>query len=397
MSYAFTEFIRGLGAADSPTAEAFEELWHRLSAALAGEIKRRGLWRLPPSYLGVTGGASWRESTVDELVAPCYQHIFIDRLGGLLAQLQVKDNVDGLVRLHVRNFVHEQQRRHDPLGFRLYNVLRRALRAAIDDGELEVVSGDQRLRSDTVLAFSDARGGEPTTASPELLAEQVRLWNDELLPDLVTAQGPAQASVATRLRQKILEDLPMAGVRTFCFADVLDPLKTDVRRRWARLLDQDLGDAAFDNEASGDGDGGWPQLVRRVEAADDLEQIQHFEALVGCVTDGVDRHPGSKAARRHLSTLWQFLRSWSADEYEDVEEDGALPSRRRLSTLLRIPRDRMPGLFSELGKMIESCSAAILGNPAVRSLRDRENATSTSASAGAQGPPGKLAGASSDV
>ena len=174
----------------------------------------------------------------------------------------------------------------------------------------------------------------------------------------------------------------MAGVVAFRFADVLDPLKTDVRGRWARLLDQDLGDAAFEETDPGDGGEGWPQLVRRFEAPDDLEQHQHFEALVGCVTGGVDQHPGSKAARRHLSTLWQFLRSWSADEYEDVGEGGALPSRRRLSTLLRIPRDRMPGLFAELGKMIESCSAAILGNPAVRSLRDRENATSTSGSAG---------------
>ncbi|MEM8932520.1 MAG: hypothetical protein AAGE94_15160 [Acidobacteriota bacterium] len=369
MQGAFTDFVRSLDADGAvPDAEDFDRLWEALATTLTREIRRRGLWALPPAYLGLTGHTAWNRAAVDELVAPCYEHTFVDRLGGLIAQLAVKDTIDGLVVLHVRNFVHEAQKRHDPLGFRVYNVLRTAIERAIEAGDARDLSGSRRLRNDTILALGDppADATEADAIDPATVADIVRRWNDLLLPDLVTAQGKAQASVVAHLG-RLLADLPVAGIGVVRFGDVVEPLKADARRRWAELLDQDFGDTAFD-----DGEDGLPRLVRRLEPDPGWAEQHDFDHLVECVTEAVD-HRGEPVPARYLSTLWQFLRSWSSGEH--AVEDAELPSRRRLAGLLKIPRDRLGSLFATLAEMVEACRSATDGNGAVIPFGPRRDAS----------------------
>jgi hypothetical protein len=352
-------------------------LWTALRAALRSELRRRGLWESPPAYLGIYGWDSWetsemRQGALEELLFECYSYIFVSRRRGLEAQLKLKPNIDGLVFLNIRHFLHERQREHDPLGSQVFEVLRSAVRMAIAEGTLHVLAGDEGVRNDTVLSFSPE--AQPPAASRERIAALVPSWNDELLPDLVTLRGQRQEEVARRLRER-LPDLRREGLGIFRFKDLIDPLKADVRKRWAAILDQSQGEAA---PQGGEEEG--RSRVRVVAPDQRVEERQLFRWLVDCVLTGLRRLDTSEKTREYLVTLWQFVRL-QASEGEGLEaldarlgqllreaEDEERLSLRRLAEHLRIPRERLPGLYDTLGSLLEGCRAASRGRVAVKAF-----------------------------
>lgn len=374
---AFTEHVRLLTAAKGPLdAARFEPLWTALRGALRGELKRRGLWESPPDYLGIYGWESWgapgggTSDAFEELLIECYSYIFVQRLRSLRAQLEVKPNVDGLVFLNIQHFLHERQKEHDPVGAQVFEVLRSAVRSALATGDLHWVAGDERVRNDTVLSFTAGGGTDVPAPPPGLVAARVARWNDDLLPDLVTLRGLRQEEVVERLRER-LPDLHEDGLDRFRFKDLVDPLKADVRARWAAILDQSQGETAPQT-----GEDERRERVRLARPDLRVEDKQLFRRLVDCVLTSVRRLEISEKTRGYLSTLWQFVRV-QASEGEALEPadsrldqwlrdvaEGERPSLRRLAEELRIPRERLPGLYEILGDLLERCRAAHSGRAA---------------------------------
>jgi hypothetical protein len=377
--WAFTDHVRALASGKPLDPKRLDELLHSLRSALRNELKKRGLWEAPPSYLGIFGWTAWeasagtRENALEELLAECYAYIFVARLRGLQAQLKLKPNIDGLVFLNIRHFLHERQKEHDPLGAQVFEVAQSAVRAAVEEKELRVVGGDEKVRNDTVLSFGP--GMEDARANRERFPSVVARWNDELLPDLVTLRGRRQEEVVQRLRAR-LSDLRREGLEVFRFKDLVDPLKADVRARWAAILDRSQGEAAPQME---EGSG---EISRVVQPDTGLEERQVFRKLVDCVLTAIRREPNEKT-RGYLATLWQFLRMRASDgeeegpasrlgrtmmaEMESADEDQ--PSHRQLAERLSIPRDRISALYRTLGTMLQECRAAISGKAAVMSLK----------------------------
>jgi hypothetical protein len=328
----FTAFVGGLQGARTPDADLFHDTWHGLRAVLVQEMKRRGLWESPPHYLGVCGWERWdseappgsgparAQSALGELVADCYAFIFVDRLQSLKRHLLEKPEIDGLVLLNVRHFLHERQREHDPLGFRIFELLQAAVEEAAASGDLHVLAGDRKIRNDTLLGFRPE--AEPL-ATPADWERIVLLWNDELMPDLVTAQTRRLAAVARRLRELLLE-LPGHGVEAFRFKDLLDPLKRDARGRWATLL--------AEKEDGGRGACG-----------------QSFEEMARRVSASIERLEADSRTRSQLRTLWHHL--WR-QHGEKAPEAGRPSSYRQLGQRLDIPRERLPGLFDLLRQIV---------------------------------------------
>lgn len=377
-SHVFTDHVRLLVGGRPLDEGSLAPLWTALRSALRNELRRRGLWESPPAYLGIYGWDSWetsetRQGALEELLFECYTYIFVSRLRSLEAQLKLKPNVDGLVFLNVRHFLHERQREHDPLGSQVFEVLRSAVRMAIAEGTLHVLAGDEGVRNDTVLSFSPE--AQAPGASRERIAALVPSWNDELLPDLVTLRGQRQDEVVRRLRER-LPDLRREGLATFSFKDLIDPLKADVRKRWGAILDQSQGEAApqrgEEEERS--------RRVRIVSPDQRVEERQLFRWLVDCVLTGLKHLETGEKTRNYLLTLWQFVRL-QASEGEGLAAPGSRlgqllqeagdeerPSLRRLAEQLRIPRERLPGLYGTLGSLLETCRAANAGRVAVKSL-----------------------------
>ena len=368
----FTAFVRSLEGERTPDADLFHDAWHGLRALLASEMKRRGLWQTPPRYLGVCGWERWdseapqavpwdRASALGELVADGYAFIFVDRLPSLKKQLAGKPDIDGLVMLNVRHFLHERQKAHDPLGFRVFELLQEAIAGAIAQGDLHVLGGDRRVRNDTLLGFTPA--GELPSPPPDLadLADVAMRWNDELLPDLVTARSRRQAAVVQELRRRLLE-LPRQGIAAFRFRDLLDPLKSDARLRWAALL----GSAEEKGGGGEAGEAGRGPAPRCPESA--VESRQSFEHLTHSVAASIPCVEADARTRGQLSTLWQYLRQKNerGDEPDPEAAGDAHPSFRELSRHLGIPRQRFPALFAALRQVVSRCRAGgrVRGTPA---------------------------------
>ena len=377
----FTEYLRSLDPRGEPPApEAFDELWEALRTALASELRKRGLWDSPPSFLGVYGWPSWsapgsalrahphrRDDALEELLAECYVFIFVTRLESLKAHLKVKSNIDGLVFLNLRNFLHDRQQQHDPLGARVFEMLQSGVRRAVAAGELHVLAGDSKIKNDTVLGFTP--DSEPTAGLATGLYPLVEGWNDDLLPLLVTARGKAKEGVLTKLRRHFPE-LHAAGARSFRLKDVIDPLKNDVRRRWAARLERSEGETGLE-----DSDDEFASVVRLAHPDTRIEERESFRKLADCVTASLEGLEVNEKTRAYLWTLWQYLGTYAADPDDaachnlrpagavvvgrafgaTVAQAHELPSRRKLATLLGIPRDRLAGLYAILGELIREC------------------------------------------
>jgi len=383
----FTAFVRSQRGAETPNADLLHDAWNGLQAALGGELKRRGLWHNPPCYLGVYGYERWDaeetvgdpmshawcytrapQSALAELVTDCWDYIFSDRMQSLKRHLEDKENIDGLVLRNVKNFLHERQREHDPVGFRVFEQLKGALEDAVSRKSLHILGGDPRIRNNTVLGF-EPPAGELRLPALDLGPIVVR-WNDELLPGLVTAKGRQEAAVLERLEQLLLE-LPRHGIPCFRFKDLVDPLKSDARRRWAAFLARE--DAAGTVECARD----QIQVLRHALPECAVESRQSFEHLTRSVSAAIDRLEVDPRTRGYLATLWSYLQHRNGGRPEGAESiastedettaDG-LPSYRQLSQRLQIPRERLPMLFTTLQQLVsryrQSVPAGRLGSDA---------------------------------
>jgi hypothetical protein len=365
MPSVFTAFVRSLQGSYTPDADLFHDAWHGLRAVLAKEMKRRGLWDSPPCYLGAYGWERWdaeapraeprapgakrrQVSALGELVADCYAFVFVDRLQSLKRHLQDKPDIDGLVLLNVRHFLHERQREHDPFGFRVFELLQAAVEEALAAGALHLLAGHGKIRNSTLLGFDPA--AELPLAPSDLapLAPIVAGWNDRLMPALVTARTRQQTAVVQQLRACLLE-LPRHGVEAFRFKDVLDPLKRDARARWAVLLeDEEQGSVVPSSD-----------VPAPLPPADTVESRESFEHLTRSVSAAIERMEASRT-RSQLETLWHYLWRQHGEEGEEpgrsepnpAQAREGPPSYRQLGQRLNIPRERLPALFGLLRQLV---------------------------------------------
>ncbi len=354
MSLVFTEYVRSLESRGEPATEAFDAAWTKLQDALRSAMIRRSVWSAPPSYLGIYGCSSWSlKEALEELLSDCYLYIFVRRLAGLQALLEVQENIEGLVFRNIRHFLFEKQKRHDPLGYRVFRVLQTATRQSIAAGTLHVLAGDPKVANGTILGFSS--GSDPAAARSAELGEPVSGWSDGLLPELVTARGARLAAVVERLAARLAR-LAGQGIEAFRFKDLIDPLKREVRARWGALWQSSQGDRGFE-----DGGQDLASLVRLVRPDSGFEERDFFRQLLACVAETIDRLETREKTRLYLERLWAFLRSQAA---EDEPGDGPPPvaadkppSRRQIAELLDIPRYRLPELHESLGRLVETCRA----------------------------------------
>jgi hypothetical protein len=369
----FTAFVRSQQGEETPDADLLHDAWNGLQAALGAELKRRGLWQSPPCYLGVYGYERWDaeetvgdpmshawcqtrpiQSALAELVTDCWAFIFSARMQSLKLQLRDKENIDGLVLRNIKNFLHERQREHDPVGYRVFERLKGALADAVSRRTLYVLGGDPRIRNNTVFGFEP---GAELRLSALDLGPAVLRWNDELLPGLVTARGREEAAVLERLDQLLL-GLPRQGISCFRFKDLVDPLKSDARQRWAAFLARE--DSAGRVECAPD----QIQVLRQVLPECTVESRQSFEHLVRCVSTSIDHLEVDPRTRGYMVALWTYLqpghgaaKAEKAGEPADETEEGPL-SHRQLSQRLQIPRERIPVLFTILKQIVARCRLA---------------------------------------
>ncbi len=257
--------------------------------------------------------------------------------------------------LSIRSFLLERQRYFDPIGSRVYEVLRSAVRKAVTEEVCFVQAGDRRIRGGTVIAFE--QGAPSGQAADALLATAAREWADDLLPDLVTSVGRAQAAVERRISDH-LRRFPERGVDRLRFGALLNPLKIEVRARWRAIFDRSLGEAV-----AGEVEGDFVHFVRSVQPDTSFEDRQSFDSLTARIAVELEQLDADEDTVRYLLRLWGFLRAYALD---DGEPQPTSPSHRKIAAELRIPRDRLPRLCATLGELIRKHRAVGTAPPALR-------------------------------
>lgn len=394
MSQVFTEFVRGLDPSGELREPAsFARLWTALRGAVRAELKRRGLWDASPAFLGVVGWPCWhtpttgngttpegdpvfRRDALDELAADCYMYIFVLRLRSLRAQLKLKPNIDGLVFRNIRNFLHDTQRRQDPLGFRVYGFVRASVEKAQQDGRLEIDHGDARAFS-TASVLSVCGNGTGALASLADLEPLVHRWNDELFPKLLTQRGPDEEDLLDRLTDH-LTTLPRAGVERLRFQDLVTAFKHDLRAKWFALWQASQGETAVEEDEQ------FLRVVQLIQPEDSLEAHDDFSKLHCAVAKAIGLLDTRRKTREYLLRLWRFLGLFalSGDGSHGEATPGlspaaldreTLPSHRELSRLLKIPRERLPELFHVLRREIRRHRESAPLSPARPRAQVRDN------------------------
>jgi hypothetical protein len=146
--------------------------------------------------------------------------------------------------------------------------------------------------------------------------------------------------------------VPRHGIETFRFKDLLDPLKRDVRGRWAALLGEgEQGSVARSFDAV--------QIQTPVILESTVESRQSFEDLTLCVSKSIDGMEADPRTQAQLKTLWSYLWRQHGVESQEAGPDAdprkmgeRLPSYRQLGKLLSIPRERLPVLFALLRQIV---------------------------------------------
>ena len=352
----FTAYVKALTDPHGEPlgTEVFEALSRSLRASLATELRKRQLWSASPRHLGILGYESWRDQgALTELVADCYVHIFVDRLRSLKGQLLLKPNIDGLVFLNIRNFLHERQKFYDPLGYRVFQLLRSAVEDAVSSKELLILSENTRIRNNTLLGWSAPVAGTPLGVVETSL---VQTWADGLCEFLLAAKNKARMDVVTVLRVRIRE-LRHEGIDAFLFGDLIQPLRNEVRARWAAVFGSTCQDEVEPSPWLADG---W--IAR-----------QGYEQLTSCVEKALHDLEFDSTTSRFVSKLWNFIRLRAEDTQTSahIGHDGkGLPSQRQLAEALQIPRHRLPELFEILQDVV---SAARRTDQKISRLRARHH------------------------
>ncbi|MEM1207075.1 MAG: hypothetical protein AAGN66_27825 [Acidobacteriota bacterium] len=368
----FTEYVAALAQEEEPDPALYDEVLEHLLALLVTEMRRRGLWTAPPAWLGVTS-ARWQEvGALEELTFDAYVFAILRRLRGLTDQLEVRENIRGLVVKNVRHFLTKRQRDADPIGYRVFSRLRRALLALVERGQLVVRGwveslraagrrpedeGLPKLRNASVMGFGPFQAA---LASPDDLAEPVARIDDALMPDLVTAEGAAVQGVVNRLADRVAT-LPEDGVRAFRVGHLAKVMKDDVRSRWWAVWGQ-LQDTLPEN-----GEPGAPQVpVARPAPEEDLPGFQ--DAVLRCVERTIDAVPQPKR-RRDLWTVWTFLRGIRVD----ADAPEPMPSYSEAGRQVGLPRERVSQLLGELKGWVRRCFAGDGSAPAPSTPKSKKS------------------------
>ena len=345
----FTAYVVRMRDADGAELEShcFAALWSSLRRALRTELIRRGLWNRPPSFLGVVGYTRWTEhdsddDALDELAADCFTFVFLERIQALTAQLRRKPAIEGLVFRSIRNFLFERQKRHDPIGYRVYGVLRDAVDALVVRGTIDLEPADAAITNRVWLRFNLAPVHRDPPSS-DRVRTTIEAWSDDLLPDLIVARGRARHATIESLADRI-EALPEKGVSRIRFRRLAEHLRQAVRSRWSALL-------RMSELVEGDDTSALGRLFAHAQPPQVAEEREGFTRLVAAVEAKVFALDIDPSGREYLERLWSFARAMATET--TTWPAGCRYSRASVAKALSIPRNRMPALCAQLEHLVE--------------------------------------------
>lgn len=362
----FTAFLHSLMEEGRPEDGLVRDVLKALERLLRQELRRRGLWKLPPVRLGIIGFGSWADpGAIAELAADAFEAALLKRLRGLLSQLHIKLDVDGIVRLNVSRFVRDLQRQGDPVGYRAWEVVQRAAERAVARGTISILEYGPPIGGATRLATRGAvdRGGREEGGGTladldglkkddhrwDLFRARIAGWNQDLLPDIVVAGGRHLDDVVARFSTR-LPELSEDGIGIFRLTHLVTALREDLRPQWASRIWSGVALVeAHEIGLAGAGEADVPVLQfsqREVSPEVAFSRKESARHLHRCVARALNIEPPRIASE--AGAIWRFISQMA------YEED-TLPSHRQIARALGIPRSRVPELLGLIRRVVGGC------------------------------------------
>lgn len=212
-----------------------EPLLEAMSAVVASRLRRRGLWRAPPSFLGYDDLVAWSEPSSLRLLAFEAAHACVKgRERSLRARLKTWDSIDGLMLKNIDWFLAEKQRKADPVGAAIFSNVKAAILLGVEAG---LLVHEQPVGQSQIAAYAVAPADPLTTEYVTLEALACLLEVHEgwlaLCRDVVRSGGLVQQ----KLHQHLESTLP-AGTR-FKLYDLVAAIAPSARAAWTQVYDPD--------------------------------------------------------------------------------------------------------------------------------------------------------------
>lgn len=346
----FTPLIKQLQANSWKPDEVFKELREAISIALRIEMKKRGLWDMPPVWLGDEYEIwnSWSNpEAFDALCIDCYIFAIIKQYKNLQAVLKTSDNIEGLIFLNIRYFVSNIQKKNDSLGHAVAQHARDAVQCAIDKGILvpSELNYKGKVGNKTLLTASSSNTSITPLEKSAILKvlSQNKVWADIRLK----LAGKSQA-VQEPLCEIICQ-LTKSDVLCFQFKTLVNAMKEEVRKarqeNFAKQMALDIENTIFE-ETEEDNDTVSIMPVQLIEPDTTYEDYESFHELVKQVQEAINQLESQQRVRERLHQVF-------AEIVDYIETEGEEPFQTELVKKLDIPKATLSGDMKTLRQLVQ--------------------------------------------
>lgn len=194
----------------------------QLKLLVRSELKRKNLLSQSPTLIGYDGDSWNDEEVLRTLLYDCYAHVFCRNLKSLLEGFHINGNSDGTIRLHVRNYLGDQQRQVNPIGCAVYSNLKAAVHLLLVE-EVVAIEPIQRITGNTTIRLKDGECVE--RAILEELFSSDADWS-------AAFRKSVGESVETRRNLvKLIPRLPINGICAFRMGTLADIASSDLKAK----------------------------------------------------------------------------------------------------------------------------------------------------------------------
>ena len=243
--------------------------------ALCTRMRWRGLSEAPPAWLCYPFSDWAEQGAFDALLVDCVDYAVVKRIKRLflklkkLKKLKKFDNVAPLIYKNIRFFLHDRQRRCDPIGYAVGKNAQVAVQQAVEQGVFtaQQLNNKGKVDNQTILTFSANCSAE--VCDKEALKSalgKLKKWHKVQLK-LVEMRKEVQAELC----QVVCQLAEKGSITSFKFRDLAKIMKDEVRSAWQSSHVVLEGDD-WGKEVSYDDD--FNQLVQQLGK---VVKISHFD------------------------------------------------------------------------------------------------------------------------